>query len=67
MLGLIRYFEQSLAKENGQDEDKRSYNWGNVELPMVAKTFMNMCTLVQDILASEDRLVDVPSPAYVLG
>lgn len=67
MLGLIRYFEQSLSKESGYDEQKPAFSWGTVEMETVAKTFLSLCTRVQDQLATEARLVEMEAPVYILG
>ena len=67
MLGLIRYFEQSLSKESVYEEEKPAYSWGSVEKETVAKTFLSLCTRVQDLLAAEARLVEMESPVYILG
>lgn len=67
MLGLIRYFEQSLSKESVYEEQKPAYSWGTVERETVAKTFLSLCTRVQDLLAAEARLVEMESPVYILG
>ena len=67
MLDLIRYFEQSLSKESGYDEQKPAFSWGTVEKETVAKTFLSLCTRVQDKLATEARLVEMEAPVYILG
>ena len=67
MLDLIRYFEQSLSKESGFDEQKPAFSWGTVEKETVAKTFLSLCTRVQDHLATESRLVEMEAPVYILG
>ena len=66
MLGMLRYFEQSLSQASGHDEEKAALSWGAVE-ESVGSTFLKLCTRVQDILAQEDRLVQMKSPVYVLG
>lgn len=67
MLDLIRYFEQSLSKGSGFDEEKPAFTWGTVEKETVAKTFLSLCTRVQDQLVTEARLVEMEAPVYILG
>ena len=66
MLSGLRYFEHAL-KDNGRGQPKIAFSWGAVDMGSVARCFMQLCSKAVDIFSSESRLLEIRSPAYVLG
>ena len=66
MLSGLRYFEHTL-KDDGRGCSKAAFSWGAVDMASVARCFMELCSKAIDVFASEPRLLEMPSPVYVLG
>ena len=66
MLSGLRYFEKSLSN-NGRGKPKKAFNWGPVDMATVASCLVSLCQEVKVTLMEEPRLLQVPSPSYVLG
>ena len=66
MLSGLRYFEKSL-KNNGRGKPKKAFSWGPVDMATVASCLVSLCQQVKVTLMEEPRLLQVPSPSYVLG
>ena len=66
MLSGLRYFEHAL-RDDGRGKPKGGFSWGAIDMSSVARCFITICAQAVDIFASEDRLVQVKSPCYVLG
>ncbi|KAK4874556.1 hypothetical protein RN001_013916 [Aquatica leii] len=48
-------------------KDSSMYSWGQLDAAHFGKSFILICGQVKDVLKSEDRMVDVQAPTYILG
>ncbi len=46
---------------------KEAYSWGKVDMVAMAKCLMMICRSLIEILSSENRLLRIPAPCYILG
>ncbi|KYB28233.1 uncharacterized protein LOC103312510 [Tribolium castaneum] len=47
--------------------DSFVYNWGTLDSSVIAKNLASVCSEVKAIFLKERRLLDIPSPVYILG
>lgn len=66
MLSGLRYFEHML-RDDGRGKPKGGLSWGAIDMASVARCFITICSQAVDIFASEQRLLHLNSPCYVLG
>ena len=65
MLSGLRYFEASIKETNGST--KSSFSWGKVDMIAMARCLMIICKNLQELLSSENRMIRISAPCYVLG
>ncbi|XP_067934839.1 uncharacterized protein [Watersipora subatra] len=69
MLSGLKYFEMAIKKKPGADslQEKKAFDWGEVDMTAFAKCLLAMCEQVKDLLRTESRLLRLRSPVYILG
>lgn len=65
MISGLRYFEKSI-KENNVIV-KEAFSWGKVDMVSMARCLLMICQHVRELFLSEDRLLRIPAPCYILG
>jgi len=65
MISGLRYFEKSI-KENNVIV-KEAFSWGKVDMVSMARCLLMICQHVRELFLSEDRLLRIPTPCYILG
>ena len=46
---------------------KDAFSWGKVDMVSMARCLLIICKTVYDIVSSEDRLLKISAPCYILG
>jgi len=68
MLNGLRFFQRAIPKDvKGGYGPKAAYDWGEVDRTSLAKCVLTLCEQVRDIMTGEPRLLEIPSPCYILG
>lgn len=44
-----------------------TYSWGSLDSAIVAKLLTSVCVEVKEIFLKETRMLNIPSPVYVMG
>jgi len=72
MLQGLRFFERAIKSLNTGStstslQSKEAFSWGPVDNKAFANCLLVLCEMLRPILASEDRLLSLRSPTYILG
>lgn len=68
MLQGLSYFEHCIKREAGVNRTpKEAFSWGATDRESLARCLINLCQTAFDIINKEPRLIQVNTPAYVLG
>ncbi|XP_054711805.1 uncharacterized protein LOC129221357 [Uloborus diversus] len=68
MLQGLSYFEHCIKREASVGRTpKEAFSWGATDRDALARCLLNVCRTAYEILNREQRLININSPAYVLG
>lgn len=70
MLNGLRYYERPIKDLNTSNDliiCKDPYSWGKVDMTAMAKCLIMICRSLKEIVSSENRLLRINAPCYILG
>jgi diadenosine tetraphosphatase ApaH/serine/threonine PP2A family protein phosphatase len=66
ILQRLTYFERAI-EEPKDGYAKEGFSWGNLDMAQMAECLICVCRQLVELISSEDRLLKIKSPCYILG
>lgn len=64
---LMELNKDKVTSPDGTGYKKGSFSWGHLNCAKFARSLITVCNRARDIMESEPRLIEVSSPAYIIG